>query len=329
MIFRENSINDFFNSKAFALLMALAMIVISYLDCTIWQDRLSISNSHGIFFPSLAQGFSNITLSVTANCICILIVSVMLVALNKTFNFIRSVTWVYASVFMMLNASNPITSGMLYSGTIISLAVAIIAFAMFASFEQRRSQRNVFTAFAMIATLSMFQYAFLYLLPVVALGFMLMKVMNLRSFLAMIIGIVTPFWIVLGLQLANFSDFALPSYESFWTELQRPQMHINIIGMVLIALITIGLVCANLFHIITYKLQVRAYNGFFVYLAVFTSLMLAIDYRNAFNYLPVLHLCLGVQFAHFFTTNTHTRRYIAVIVLLLLSVALRVANHIF
>ena len=35
MIFRENSINDFFNSKAFALLMALAMSVISYLDCTI------------------------------------------------------------------------------------------------------------------------------------------------------------------------------------------------------------------------------------------------------------------------------------------------------
>ena len=32
MIFRENSINDFFNSKAFALLMALAMIVISYLE---------------------------------------------------------------------------------------------------------------------------------------------------------------------------------------------------------------------------------------------------------------------------------------------------------
>ena len=135
----------------------------------------------------------------------------MLVALNKTFNFIRSVTWVYASVFMMLNASNPITSGMLYSGTIISLAVAIIAFAMFASFEQRRSQRNVFTAFAVIATLSMLQYAFLYLLPVVALGFMLMKVMNLRSTLAMLIGIITPFCIVLVLQLASFSDFPVPS----------------------------------------------------------------------------------------------------------------------
>ena len=72
----------------------------------------------------------------------------------------------------------------------------------------------------------------------------------------------------------------------------------------------------------------RAYNGFFVYLTAFTIIMLAIDYRNAFNYLPVLHLCLGVQFAHFFTTNTHTRRYIAVIILLLVSVALRVANHI-
>ena len=327
MTFRENSINDFFNSKAFALLMTLVVIATAYLDCTIWQDHMSLSNSHGIFFPSVAQCFSSIPLSVTINCICIITVAIMMVALNKTFNFLRSVTWVYASVFMMLNAGNPITSGMLYSGTIICLAVVIIAFAMFASFEQRRSQRNVFTSFAVISALSMFQYAFLYLLPVVALGFMLMRVMNLRSILATIIGIVTPFWIVLGLQLADFSDFALPSYESFWTGLQSPQMHINIISIVLIALLTIGLVCANLLHIITYKLQVRAYNGFFVYLAAFTIVMLAIDYRNAFNYLPVLHLCLGVQFAHFFTTNTHTRRYIAVIVLLLASVAMRVANH--
>ncbi|MGN0214123.1 MAG: hypothetical protein ACI4AH_04860 [Muribaculaceae bacterium] len=328
MNFRENSINDFFNSKVFTLLMAIVIIAISYLDCTIWQDKLSTNNSHGIFFQSVAQGISGATMSVVLNSACILVVAILMVALNKTFNFIRSVTWVFASVFLMLTASNPITSGRLYSGTLICLAVIIISFIMFASFQQRRSQRNVFTAFGVIATFSMFQYAFIYLLPVVALGFMLMKVMNLRSFLAMIIGIVTPFWIVLGLNLADFNNFALPSYESFWTVLERPQMHINIIGMVLLALLTIGLVCANLFHIITYKLQVRAYNGFFVYLSAFTTLMLAIDYRNAFNYLPVLHLCLGVQFAHFFTINTHTRRYIAMILLLLVAVALRVATHI-
>lgn len=328
MNFRENSINDFFNSKVFTLLMAIVIIVISYLDCTVWQDSLSNSNSHGIFFPSIAQSISNVAVSVALNSACIILVAILMVALNKTFNFIRSVTWIFASVFLMFTASNPITSGKLYSGTLICLVVAIISFAMFASFQQRRSQRNVFTAFAVIAAFSMFQYAFIYLLPVVALGFMLMKVMNLRSFLAMIIGIVTPVWIVLGLHLADFTDFALPSYESFWSVLERPQMHINIIGMVLLALLTVALICANLFHIITYKLQVRAYNGFFVYLSAFTIIMLAIDYRNAFLYLPVLHLCLGVQFAHFFTINTHTRRYIAAVLLLLVAVALRVATHV-
>ena len=148
-----------------------------------------------------------------------------------------------------------------------------------------------------------------------------MQTMNLRSFLAMILGIITPFWIVLGLGIADISDFTLPSYESAWAALRTPQLHLSIVYIAIITIFTVLLTCLNLLQIINYKLQVRAYNGYLVYLSVASILMMAVDYPNAFIYLPVINLCFGVQFAHFFTLNSHTRRYIAVIVLIIAAIA--------
>ena len=327
MAFRENSINDFFNSKSFTLLMTMAVIASACLDDTIWLNSQPIANYHGIFFKSLASNITDVTISTAVNVICTLIIGALLLIINKAFNFIRSVTWMHISVFLMLMAGNPITSGTLYSGTLMCLAVAAVTLMMFASFKNRRAQRSVFTAYAVISLLAMFQYAYLYLLIAILLGFLLMQIMNLRSFLAMIIGIATPLWIVLGTHLANVNDFCLPSYQSLWAELQSTQLHISIISMIVLAVLTIATTGANLFQIINYKLQVRAYNGFFVYLTMLTIAMLAIDYRNSFVYLPTLYMCFAIQFAQFFTINTHTRRYIAVIMLLIAVATVRLAHY--
>lgn len=327
MAFRENSINDFFNSKSFSLLMSLAVIASACLDDTIWRNSQPIANYHGIFFKSLASSITGVTISTAANVVCTLFTGVLLLIINKAFNFIRSVTWMHISVFLMLMAGNPITAGTLYSGTLMCLAVASITLMLFASFQNRRAQRSVFAAFALVSLLAMFQYAYLYLLIAILLGFLLMQAMNLRSFLAMAIGIATPFWVVLGTHLADINDFCLPSYQSLWAELQSAQLHINFISMIALAIITIVVMCANLFQIINYKLQVRAYNGFFVYLTVLTIAMLAIDYRNSFVYLPTLYMCFAIQFAQFFTINSHTRRYIAVIMLLIAVTTVRLAHY--
>ncbi|MGM9804100.1 MAG: hypothetical protein ACI308_07990 [Muribaculaceae bacterium] len=327
MSFRENSINDFFNSKEFALVIALLVAALAYVETLPTSFQHTVGGSHGVFFSSLAQLVTSHTLSVTLNALTLLAIALLMVILNKTFNFIRSVTWIYASVFMLLSMVSPFTSSLLYSGTIMCLALILAMFAMFASFQRRRSQRNVFASFALISLLSMFQYAYLYLLLALLLGYMLMQVMNLRSAIAMVIGIITPFWIVLGLGFAQFSDFCLPSFQSIWSGLEMSQMQFNIVYLATLSVLTVVLTVLNLLKIINYKLQVRAYNGFFVYLTVLTVVMLGVDYRNAFLYLPMLNLCFGVQFGHFYTINSHTRRYIAVILLLAAAVALRVTHY--
>ena len=148
-----------------------------------------------------------------------------------------------------------------------------------------------------------------------------MQAGNLRSFLAMILGIITPFWIVLGFGIADLADFSLPSYESVWAALRTPQLHLSIVYIAIVVVLTVVLTSLNLLQIINYKLQARAYNGYLVYLSVASILMMAIDYQNAFIYLPAVNLCLSIQFAHFFPLNSHTRRYIAVFVLIAACIA--------
>ena len=321
MKFRESIINDFFNSKVFAIFSAIALIFIVYVNYSSGNIISASSQSHGILFPAVAQSIPDPRISVALNALCIILTGLILVILNKMFNFIRSVTWIFVSVFFLLTISTPIISSQLFTGTLVNLVIVLTMFTLYASFQNKRSQRNIYSSFALVSAACMFHYAYIYLIPVLILGYMLMQAGNLRSFLAMILGIITPFWIVLGFGIADIADFSLPSYESVWAALRTPQLHLSIVYIAIVVILTVVLTSLNLLQIINYKLQARAYNGYLVYLSVASILMMAIDYQNAFIYLPAVNLCLSIQFAHFFTLNSHTRRYIAVFVLIAASIA--------
>jgi hypothetical protein len=287
---------------------------------------LHSNNGHGILYPSVCNYITNPLLSVSLNVLCIIGIGLLLLVLNKLFSFIKTVTWVFVSMFYLITLSSPLICTNFFTGTLLSLTVVIITFALFASFQARRSQRSIYSAFAVVTAFSLFHVAFIYLIPVLMLGFMLMQSMNMRSLLAMGMGIVTPFWIVLGLDLASFSDFIIHPYGNLWAELDISQLRVNIICIVFIATATIVLTCVNLIQIINYKQQARAYNGFFVYLAAASILMLAIDYRNAMVYLPVINLCFAVQFGHFFAFNNRLRRYLIVVFLILAVIATHILH---
>ena len=78
----------------------------------------------------------------------------------------------------------------------------------------------------------------------------------------------------------------------------------------LLILLLVVLIGVNVLRIISYKMQVRAYNGFFLILSLFTMVMMVLHYDNMLTYLPILNMCLAVQIAHTFTINNYLRRYI-------------------
>mgnify|MGYP006364870377 FL=1 len=170
MRFRESVINDFFNSKAFAILAAIALLVMMYVNYTSGNVINAFNHGHGILFHSLSGGIADARISVMLNAVCLILIGLIMVILNKMFNFIRSVTWIYVSVFLLLTFSSPITSSSLFTGTLLCLTIVLTLFTLFASFQNKRSQRNIFSSFALVAAASMFHYAFIYLIAVLFLA---------------------------------------------------------------------------------------------------------------------------------------------------------------
>ena len=89
-----------------------------------------------------------------------------------------------------------------------------------------------------------------------------------------------------------------------------------------VALLTFVLSVLNLTKIISYRLQLRVYNSFYLILALFCVVMMAIDHGNMQVYLPMLNYCLAIQIAQAFTIHTAmSRRWILLTVLLALCAA--------
>lgn len=306
---REREINDFVNGRQLFILTAILFVACAVM--TSFSGRVAMQGcSSGVCFSSA----SVLTLSPIASSLLnvgvILGTCFVLGLINKMYSLIRDVTYVYASSFLLLVIANPHVTALLYDGTLLALISMFLAVLLFGLYQHPHPQRRVFLISSILSTCCMFQYAFAYLIPVFFIGFLQMRAMNFRSLLAMFFGLATPFWIVLGTGMVSLDTLQPPHLENVWMGLDLSQSRFLIVTLACSVLLTVFLLIANVLHIINYKMQVRAYNGFFLVLSFFTMVMMAIDYNNALVYLPVLYVCMSIQMAHSFTIGRFQQRYI-------------------
>lgn len=275
----------------------------------------------GIFFSISDHIADAPQLSMFINLTLVSVIGVLMLLLNKYFSFVRGMTSVLASAYFLLTLANPLTSHILQAGTALTLIVAVGAFYLFSSYMNQHAQRSIFLTFAIITTCAMFQWAFVLLLPAFFLGFVNMRIMNVKGFMAALIGIFVPFWIVLGLGIASINDFKPFVINSAWESLDISQMRMLVVNVAVTAIVTIALTVINLMTIISYRRQLRVYNAFFMVVGILTIIAMCIDYRDMYIYLPMLNLTLAVQLAHTVTIAQYTRRYIIVAVLIVWSIA--------
>ena len=140
----------------------------------------------------------------------------------------------------------------------------------------------------------------------------------------MIFGLITPFWLILGVFVFKPELFTEPDLGFGIQMIQSRQLPILIAGIAAVALLTFVLSVLNLTKIISYRLQLRVYNSFYIILALFSVVMMLIDHNHLPVYLPLLTYALAIQIAQSFTIHTAmSRRWI----LLSLLFALCAASH--
>ena len=302
---KREHINEYFNGRSFMVLCAILLLMATFAASVLGIEPPT-TQGNGIFFTFKAPFIANATLSAVVNVLCLLLTGGILLAVNKVFTFVRSMTHLCTSAFFLLQMANPSGLVSFHAGTLMCVVMALTVPPLFAAYQDRHSQRSIFLIFALVAAGSMFHYGFLVLIPAFLLGFLNMGVLNLKGVLAMLFGLVTPFWIVLGLGIVHPADAVAPQ----WIMQQWPAVTPLIVLAAVTAVVGIVLATMNLHTIMNYRMQTRGYNAFFIITMVLAIIALCLDYQDLNVYLPLLNLMVAVQVAQVHSLRTSPFRYI-------------------
>lgn len=319
MSWQEERLNEFFNSRAFMWIVA-AVVLLATCAAMLTGRVPAPQQGQGVFFHWGGLLIQEPQTSWEINMLCLGGVAALLMTLNRRYNFVRTVTTVPASMFLLLQLASPQLSVNFGVGTAMCVVLAVALFTVFAAYQKRgRSQRSIFLVMATVSLCSMFHFAFLFLIPVMLLGFVYVRAMSLKGFVAMLLGLVTPFWIALGTGLVSPWDYHLPQLSSIWNVRDLAHLPVDIAIAVVTAVVTIAVTVVNLMTLLNYRLQTRVYNAFLVVVSALAIVMMGVDFNNIVNYLPILNLCLAIQLAHLHTIGTATRRYLVLVAIVVAS----------
>ena len=322
---RDERIIDWINGRSFANIAALAVVVYSLMA---HKSGIAVDSpsTQGVLYDGAAVVPDNLLMSCLTNSLCLVLIASLLIALNRVFNFVRSTTHVMATTFLLLSLTSPMTIAGLNAGTMLCLVFEVCTFAMFGSYMDKQSQRGIFLTFAIISTGTMFHYAFLLLVPVFIIGCINMRIVDLRGVLAMLIGLLLPYWLVFGLGIAGFADVKAPDVTGVWQTEMTTQQALFVGTLAVTVVLALLLVVANLMKLLNFRLQIRVYNASFVWTTLLTVAATVVDYNHVWDYLPLLHVCVAVQVAHAFTMGRHPKRHLLFTILLLAAVAVTASN---
>lgn len=310
----DAKIIEFLNARGFAIVCGVLLAVTAWI--AVYTGQLpGIETTGGMFFDVKGAFIDNAFLSMAANVAGVILIGLLLQLLNKLYNFIKSLTFIGASSFFLLELGLPLTGSVLSTGTIMCLMLVLGSLLLLGIYENKNAQRPIFLMMCVLACFAMFNWAAVVLIIAFFLGFAYMRAMNWKSFLAALIGIVTPFWIVMGLGVVSPLDFKPIEINGVWNTLEIGQVRAMVAWVVFVVVLAVVLSVINLLHIYNYRLQLRVYNAFFLLVTVLAIAGICVDYRDMIIFIPMLNLCLAVQIAHAFTIGKFSKRYVFIFLL--------------
>ena len=227
----------------------------------------------------------------------------------------------FVTVFLCATLSNPVVSTSLGTPTLLALALVVCTYVMFGTFQQRDSQSVAFLITMILTVCAMQSFVFALYIPVFIVGFFQMRIFTLRTLLAVLVGIVVPVWTATALDGSTGAGAPADLLGGIATLRGGVDAGLLLQPMFMVAVGTIfGL--SNALTLISYRQQLRAYNGFVNVMAVATVLFMVADVSHAEAYAVVANMLAAVQVAHFFTIRKMPKLYIVFFALMAVCVAL-------
>lgn len=277
--------------------VALAMMIAAFFA----HSQAPLTGDMGICLPSpnswpISSGWSwTLNLAVTA------ISTLVIYLINRQYNFLGNADAVVCSMFLVITASNPWVSGLFTSSAILVLANLLSLSLLFGCYQKRNPTQDLFIIATILSIGSMFQYAFIFFIPVYIIGTIILKCFGIKELSAIIIGLVAPYWVGIGLGLIPLDSFKMPGLTNLFAGYaSKSGLFVGILSISFTGLLALILALYNGVKLYAGNTRRRLFNSVVNLLGAVCIICMLIDFNNLITYIETLYLICAIQLANLF-----------------------------
>lgn len=255
----------------------------------------------------------------------------LLVELNNSNALLRIRSRMISSVFLALTC----TTGFLFpslNGSLISFLFIATLLPLFSSYQDSKSQGRYYFAFLCIGVASLLYVHLLYFVPLLWLSSIFyLQSLNVRSWIASLLGLITPYWFFLPWML--YADKWSLAYSHFSALLQfefpirYSSLPVEVFGTILFIIILMIISQLN-FWFNSYKdrIRIRQLYGFFATFGWISVFLIFFQPQHYEYLLRILIICASPFVAHFFTLTSSKFTNILFFLTIAIVLALSILN---
>ncbi|WP_286527804.1 hypothetical protein [Duncaniella freteri] len=298
---KETRFTNFIRSRGVGAIIA---VVSAWMT---WRALPSLTPSGWLGFMSeLSWGVNFAVLSATAWA---------MIAINRQFNILRTLSVFFAAYFLFITCSTPFMSCFAGTSSVLAACMIFCMWILFTLYNEPHSNRRIFLIFAILSVGTLYDWKFLFFIPLFVIGLAQMRILRTKKIIAALIGIFTPPWIVFGLDLMPIPQLPHIFFTPPTILLQSPEALPFLCTVLLTMAIGFLLGSINLLRILGFNARARAYNGFLALLGIYTGILAIINFTALPDYMTLLNACVAFQVGHFFRATASRRGYILIVLL--------------
>lgn len=309
----EQRLTDFLRSRGFTWLLTAVAIAVACVSFMLPMPDTPADM--GLWLPSPGLWIADPSTSFAFALAGSLVIGLVMIAVNMVFNLLRTVSVMFAGLFMLLQSSIPTELTRFSGAPLLALVMLLSMTALYASYQSPTHTRRVLLIFMLLAAGSMCQYGFVPYFAVALIGCSQMRLLTFKGLLAALMGTVAPLWCCWTFGVIEPGTLRLPPMPDphlFFSLPVAPKLT----AAVAVSL-TAGLVCGslNLMKVISMNARTRAMHGFLSVTGIASGLLCIVDFNNVIFYACLLNACTAFQVAFTVRLYSQRRAYIAVLAL--------------
>lgn len=287
----------------FVLPVVMLLSVVIWLGVYLIKPVAVFSQSSSLVWQLLAPFFLGKPVSLLVNFLLYAFIGYLLIELNNAFAIIHLRASIQTSLYFIVISACP----ELYSlqmGSVVALSMVASIYFLFQSYQHTRPSGVIFYSWIFLGIASLMFPQLLLFSPLYLIGAYNFQSLNPKSFFAGLIGLMVPFWFLLGYAF-YFNNMEM-FYHPFEALCVFEPINIlvlkgwQIVTISFIVLVFIVAVSHSLINGWQDKIRTRAYINFFSLMGTCLLVLLILQPQHYITIFPLLLVFFSFLAGHFF-----------------------------